>query len=183
MTKSPLPLPANEPVRASPSAPRADRRRSWCVSSGASVARTMMIEPSPVRTGGVGVSNRPTLRRPIAQVIAGAVVAWTNALTVRFGPRRFQPRARRRHCRPCTVAGHPGAAAHRPSGTGATDRAVQRRQHCSSRTWRLLHSINYRRSTGDDWDDPGLVGRRLAAGGTSSRAPRHRRRSMLERVG
>src|SRR5437588_1596509 len=46
MAKSPLPLLPVEPVRAIPRNARAASRRSWRASSGASVAITIMHEPS-----------------------------------------------------------------------------------------------------------------------------------------
>src|SRR5262249_7708643 len=46
ITKSPLPLLPVEPVRARPRTARAARRRSWRESRGASVAITIMQEPS-----------------------------------------------------------------------------------------------------------------------------------------
>ncbi len=45
MKRSPEPLPAKLPMRPRPSAARRAMRFSWCGSSGASVATTMMIEP------------------------------------------------------------------------------------------------------------------------------------------
>ena len=43
--RSPDPLPATLPVRARPRAARRASRFSWCGSSGASVATTIMMEP------------------------------------------------------------------------------------------------------------------------------------------
>ena len=45
MNRSPEPAPAMPPIRPTPSAARRASRRSWCGSSGASVASTTMIEP------------------------------------------------------------------------------------------------------------------------------------------
>ena len=56
---SPEPFPEVLPVRASPIVARRASRFSWCGSSGASVATTMMIEPvsSPYTVPGI---SRPT---------------------------------------------------------------------------------------------------------------------------
>ena len=58
MAKSPLPLLKDEPVRASPKRARAASRLRSRASSGASVATTIMHEPSP--------SADPLLRMPPA---------------------------------------------------------------------------------------------------------------------
>ena len=49
MKISPEPLPEVAPVRARPREARRASRSSWCGSSGASVATTMMIEPSSLQ--------------------------------------------------------------------------------------------------------------------------------------
>ena len=51
MNRSPEPAPAIPPIRPTPSAARRAMRRSWCGSSGASVASTTMIEPCSVPRG------------------------------------------------------------------------------------------------------------------------------------
>ena len=77
MNRSPEPLPDTLPVRARPSAARRARRFSWCGSSGASVATTMMIEPVSVLAS-TRRSSRISQARPgtpaIAQLVAQAEV-------------------------------------------------------------------------------------------------------------
>ena len=79
---SPEPLPDVLPVRARPSVARRARRFSWCGSSGASVATTMMIEPTSPRADrrqrrlrGVCGISRPTGTPAIVQLRAPAEVA------------------------------------------------------------------------------------------------------------
>jgi len=64
-TKSPLPWPNIEPVRASPAVARAHNRPSWSEESGASVARMIMIERAPAAAAPAAVigATQPEIRQ------------------------------------------------------------------------------------------------------------------------